>query len=269
MSKGKLIVISGPSGVGKGTALKLAMSRRPGLAFSVSATTRPPRPDETEGKSYFFVTEPQFRQMIDRGEFLEYDAHNKALYGTLWSQIENRGEGDILLDIDPMGAKKVRERVPEAVLIFVMPPSVQELERQLDDGRRGIALKRYGDHLRLETRPEYAPYVERLLQPVQRQSLSQTVMETLAVIAYRQPATKGEVEQIRGVKCDYSIQSLLNKGLIKEVGRKEALGRPILYATTDRFLEHFGLSDIRELPPLPQGAVSLDPGLPAEGGQGA
>ena len=131
MSKGKLIVISGPSGVGKGTALKLALSRRPGLAFSVSATTRPPRPDETEGKSYFFVTEPQFRQMIDRGEFLEYDAHNKALYGTLWSQIENRGEGDILLDIDPMGAKKVRERVPEAVLIFVMPPSVQELERRL------------------------------------------------------------------------------------------------------------------------------------------
>lgn len=131
MSKGKLIVISGPSGVGKGTALKLAMSRRPGLAFSVSATTRPPRPDETEGKSYFFVTEPQFRQMIDRGEFLEYDAHNKALYGTLWSQIEDRGEGDILLDIDPMGAKKVRERVPEAVLIFVMPPSVQELERRL------------------------------------------------------------------------------------------------------------------------------------------
>ena len=77
------------------------------------------------------MTEPQFRQMIDRGEFLEYDAHNKALYGTLWSQIENRGEGDILLDIDPMGAKKVRERVPEAVLIFVMPPSVQELERRL------------------------------------------------------------------------------------------------------------------------------------------
>ena len=131
MSKGKLIVISGPSGVGKGTALKLAMSRRPGLAFSVSATTRAPRPGEQEGVDYYYRTREQFRQMIDRGEFLEYDAHNKALYGTLWSQIENRGEGDILLDIDPMGAKKVRERVPEAVLIFVMPPSVQELERRL------------------------------------------------------------------------------------------------------------------------------------------
>ncbi len=129
--------------------------------------------------------------------------------------------------------------------------AVEQLERQLDDEKRGITVKRYGDHLRLETRPEYAPYVERMLQPIQRQSLSQTVMETLAVIAYRQPTTKGEVEQVRGVKCDYSVQSLLNKGLIKEVGRKEALGRPILYATTDKFLEHFGISDLRELPPLP------------------
>ena len=129
--------------------------------------------------------------------------------------------------------------------------AVEELERSFDTQKRGIALKRYGDHLRLETRAEYAPYVERLLQPVQKQSLSQTAMETLAVIAYRQPATKGEVEQVRGVKCDYSIQSLLQKGLIKEVGRKEALGRPILYATTDQFLEHFGISDLRELPPLP------------------
>lgn len=129
--------------------------------------------------------------------------------------------------------------------------AVEDLERAMDDGKRGITVKRYGDHLRLETRAEFAPYVERMLQPVQRQSLSQTAMETLAVIAYRQPTTKGEVEQVRGVKCDYSVQSLLQKGLIKEVGRKEALGRPILYATTDKFLEHFGISDIRELPPLP------------------
>ena len=129
--------------------------------------------------------------------------------------------------------------------------AVEALERHFDEEKRGITVKRYGDHLRLETRAEYAPYVERMLQPIQRQSLSQTVMETLAVIAYRQPTTKGEVEQVRGVKCDYSVQSLLNKGLIKEVGRKEALGRPILYATTDKFLEHFGISDLRELPPLP------------------
>ena len=71
--------------------------------------------------------------------------------------------------------------------------AVETLERQFEDEKRGITVKRYGDHLRLETRAEYAPYVERMLQPVQRQSLSQTVMETLAVIAYRQPTTKGEV----------------------------------------------------------------------------
>lgn len=136
--------------------------------------------------------------------------------------------------------------------------AIEEMERQFDRNKRGIAVRRYGDHLRLETRAEYAPYVERLLQPVQKQSLSQTAMETLAVIAYRQPTTKGEVEQVRGVKCDYSVQSLLQKGLIKEVGRKETLGRPILYATTDQFLEHFGISDLRELPPLPETAEKVD-----------
>ena len=134
--------------------------------------------------------------------------------------------------------------------------AVEELQRECE--RRGVTIHRYGDHLRMETRPEYAPYVERLLQPVQRQTLSQTAMETLAVIAYRQPVTKGEVEQVRGVKCDYSVQSLLHKGLIREAGRKEALGRPILYATTDRFLEHFGISDIRELPPLPIAQEKVD-----------
>jgi segregation and condensation protein B len=147
--------------------------------------------------------------------------------------------------------------VPELALALEMTEmetanAVELLQKEYESQTRGITLRRYGDHLRLETRTEYAPYVERMLQPVQRQSLSQAAMETLAVIAYRQPATKGMVEQVRGVKCDYSVQSLLHKGLIKEVGRKEALGRPILYATTDRFLEHFGIADIRELPPLPE-----------------
>ena len=100
--------------------------------------------------------------------------------------------------------------------------AVEELQRECE--RRGVTIHRYGDHLRMETRPEYAPYVERLLQPVQRQTLSQTAMETLAVIAYRQPVTKGEVEQVRGVKCDYSVQSLLHKGLIREaMGLLEAV----------------------------------------------
>ncbi len=132
MSKGKLIVISGPSGVGKGTALSIAMEQRPELSFSVSATTRPPRPGEVEGKSYYFVTAEKFRDMIAHDEFLEYDEHNKTLYGTPRAQIEEkRQHGPVLLDIDPMGAKKVKEKVPEVTLIFIMPPSLQELERRL------------------------------------------------------------------------------------------------------------------------------------------
>ena len=132
MSKGKLIVISGPSGVGKGTALGIAMEQKPELTFSVSATTRQPRPGEVEGKSYYFVTPEKFREMIARDEFLEYDEHNKTFYGTPRAQVEQkRQHGPVLLDIDPMGAKKVKDKVPDVVLIFIMPPSVEELERRL------------------------------------------------------------------------------------------------------------------------------------------
>ena len=128
--------------------------------------------------------------------------------------------------------------------------TLDALESGYDFDRRGLRLLRFGAHIQLATRPDYAPYVEKLLQPVQKQSLSQAVMETLAVIAYRQPVTKAEVEQVRGVKCDYSVQSLMTKGLIEEVGRKEALGRPILYGTTDAFLRHFCIASLSELPEI-------------------
>lgn len=126
------------------------------------------------------------------------------------------------------------------------------LRDEYDFNQRGFSLKRYGHQVQLATRASYSQDVVRLLQPVQKQSLSQAAMETLAVVAYRQPVTRAEVEQIRGVKCDYSLQSLMNKELIAEVGRKEALGRPILYGTTDNFLAHFGISSLKELPPMPE-----------------
>lgn len=130
--------------------------------------------------------------------------------------------------------------------------AISDLESDYSYHRRGICLKRFGEHIQLATRAEYAPYVERLLQPVQKQSLSQAAMETLAVVAYRQPVTRAEIEAVRGVKCDYSIQSLSNKGLIVEVGRKDAVGHPILYGTTDAFLNHFGIASLSELPKLPE-----------------
>ena len=129
--------------------------------------------------------------------------------------------------------------------------AAMELKDTYDYEQRGFILKRFGDKIQLATRPLYAGDVVRLLQPVQMQSLSQAAMETLAVVAYRQPVTRAEVEQIRGVKCDYSLQSLINKGLIREAGRKETIGRPILFATTDEFLSHFGLEGLDGLPPMP------------------
>ena len=132
MSKGKLIVMSGCSGVGKSTVLSRVMCQRDDLRFSVSATTRAPRPGETDGESYYFVSKDTFLDMIEKGEFLEYDAHMDNYYGTPRGQLEEKLEkGSVILDIEPNGAFAVRKAWPEAVLIFIAPPSVEELERRL------------------------------------------------------------------------------------------------------------------------------------------
>lgn len=133
--------------------------------------------------------------------------------------------------------------------------ALDQLRDEYDLDARGVRLARFGDSVQLTTRAEYAPYIERLLQPVQKQSLSQAAMETLSIIAYRQPVTKAEIEAVRGVKCDYSVSSLLHKELICEMGRRESLGRPILYGTTTKFLQHFGIESLNELPPMKLEAV--------------
>ena len=132
MSKGKLFVISGASGVGKGTVLKAVMDAREDLIFSVSATTRPPRPNEVEGVHYYFVTKERFEQMIEDNAFLEYDNHAKNYYGTPRDQAEEKlTRGHVVFDIEPNGAKGIRQSRPDATLIFIMPPSMEELERRL------------------------------------------------------------------------------------------------------------------------------------------
>ena len=155
-------------------------------------------------------------------------------------------------------AKALNITLPE------LEDALTELRDEYDFAQRGFCLKRFGQQVQLATRALYSTDVVRLLQPVQKQSLSQAVMETLAVVAYRQPVTKAEVEQIRGVKCDYSIHSLVTKNLITEVGRKDTLGRPILYGTTEEFLSHFGLEALEDLPPMPDinGEERLDGPVP-------
>lgn len=146
MSKGKLFVISGASGVGKSTVLKAVMEQRSDLRFSVSATTRAPREGEQEGVHYYFVTKSRFEEMIAEDEFLEYDAHMDNYYGTPVFQLEEKLESaSVILDIEPNGAFAVKAKRPDAVLIFIAPPSLEELERRLrgrgDTSEEQIALR--------------------------------------------------------------------------------------------------------------------------------
>lgn len=122
---------------------------------------------------------------------------------------------------------------------------------------RGVQIVEVAKSFQLTTLPQHAAYFAKLAHSPQQSTISQAAIETLSIIAYKQPVTRAQIEEIRGVKCERSIHSLMNKGLIKEVGRVEGLGRPILFGTTDAFLEHFGLLSLQELPPLPE-EVSKD-----------
>lgn len=146
MSKGRLFVFSGASGVGKSTVLSMVMSQRKDLRFSVSATTRSPRPGEVEAVSYYFVTKEKFEEMIRQDAFVEYDAHMDNYYGTPKDQLEEKlRNGSVVLDIEPNGALNVKRQCPDAVLIFIAPPSSEELERRLrsrgDTSEEQIALR--------------------------------------------------------------------------------------------------------------------------------
>ncbi len=133
MTKGKLYVLSGPSGVGKSTAVHEVMSRHPTLRFSVSVTTREIRPGEVEGESYYFISRQQFRQMLENDELLEHAEYVGNCYGTPEEPINRMLEQgiDVLLDIEPCGALQVQKRRPDATLIFMTAPSFSEIERRL------------------------------------------------------------------------------------------------------------------------------------------
>lgn len=131
--KGMLLVISGPSGTGKGTLAKMLLERDPSFVFSVSATTRAPREGEVDGKDYTFVTESEFQRMVDAGDFLEHACVHEHHYGTPYSFVKKCiDEGtNVLLDIDPQGARNVLAAMPECVTVFILPPSYDELRVRL------------------------------------------------------------------------------------------------------------------------------------------
>jgi len=133
--KGKLFIISAPSGAGKSTVIREILKLRPNAVLSVSATTRSPRVGEQEGREYFFVSHEKFRELIEKDEFLEYAEYVGNFYGTPRKKIiENKEKGiDTLLEIEVQGARQVMEADPEAVSIFILPPNMCELERRLHD----------------------------------------------------------------------------------------------------------------------------------------
>ena len=130
---GNLFIISGPSGAGKGTLVKELLSRVPDVWFSVSATTRDMRPGEVEGVNYFFLSQEKFQQLIDTDGLLEYSEHFSNFYGTpLDPVLEHMEAGEqVILEIDVKGALQVKEKAPYAILIFIEPPSLEELRRRL------------------------------------------------------------------------------------------------------------------------------------------
>ncbi len=165
-----------------------------------------------------------------------------------------------------------RNAVESLLFVSKRPLSVDDLDdvsqlgrdviqRAVDDlsgsyEARGLQIIKLANGYLLATRPRYSGYIEKFLKSPVSVSLSQQSMETLSIIAYKQPIARSEVERIRGVLCDGVIKTLLEKRLIKECGRSDSVGRPILYGTTVEFLKHFGLHDLSELPPLEDGSDS-------------
>ncbi|WP_156289275.1 SMC-Scp complex subunit ScpB [Oceanobacillus salinisoli] len=135
---------------------------------------------------------------------------------------------------------------------------IEELKYEYERIDRGIMIMESNEVLHLTTKPEHSEYYKKLLEVPQSSRMSQAALETLAIIAYRQPITKTEIEELRGVKSDRPVQTLVARSLIEEIGRKESIGRPILYGTSKDFLTYFGLTSLEELPPLPETGESED-----------
>lgn len=151
--EGILFIVSGPSGVGKGTVINEVLRLIPDINLSISYTTRPPRKNETNGKEYFFVSEEEFKDMIEKGEFLEWARVHGNLYGTPKRYIEEKlkNNEDVILEIDTQGARQVKRNFPNGVFIFILPPSIEELLKRLH--KRGTE-KEEEIHIRLNNAKE-------------------------------------------------------------------------------------------------------------------
>lgn len=191
--KGLLAVISGFSGAGKGTLIKKMMGDHEGYALSVSATTRSPRPGEVDGREYFFVTKEQFEEMIREDALIEYASYQDNYYGTPKAFVEKRmAEGcDVILEIEIQGAKKVRGKFPDAVLIFITPPSAQELRKRLL-GRGTETVEKAEKRLRRAA--EESRYMQDYDYLIVNDDLDQAAEELHSLIASQHHAMRSHAE---------------------------------------------------------------------------
>lgn len=176
---------------------------------------------------------------ISQIEFKEV-SHKKRLFSIIESLLFVSGD-----PLSPIEISKVID-LPINETLSVL----KELALNYDEEDRGINLISINGNFQLVTKNENSIYIQKLLKKNTRQSLSQASLESLAIIAYKQPITKIEIDEIRGVKSESAIQRLIEKNLIEETGRADAPGRPILYGTTDEFLRHFALGELNELPSI-------------------
>ena len=176
-------MVTGPSGVGKGTLIRGLLERVPGLRLSVSATTRPPRPGEEDGRDYHFLSAEEFERRVAAGEFVEHAVYAGNRYGTLRSELDRPADG-IVLEIDLQGARQVRESLPEAVQVFIAPPSLEALEERLR--RRGADAPEQIRH-RLAVAPQELAAQQEFSRVVVNDDLDRALdeLEQLAATMYR------------------------------------------------------------------------------------
>jgi segregation and condensation protein B len=177
--------------------------------------------------------------------------------------LEEAAEAIIFAADEPVEAERIAEIVREVtgrteLSVEEVEAAVERLNEEYEASDRAFEIHEWGEGYRMATRSALSPFVKTLFVGEQDKSLSRSLMETLAVIAYRQPVTRPEVDFIRGVNSDYAIRKLLEMGLADVEGRADSLGRPLLYGTTDRFLEQFGLNTLDDLPTLREVEELLD-----------
>lgn len=207
MPKGSLFIVSGPSGVGKGTIVKRVTEMRDDIFLSISCTTRAPREGEADGVNYYYITEEEFKRRIADGYFIEWERYVDHYYGTPAHPVWEAGaQGkSTILEIEVGGAFKAKERYPEAVLVFVLPPSTEELERRLMERDSGNAAAMASVKARMARAREEYQYIDRYDYVIVNEDLEEAITALEAIIDAEASRVKNNQSWIEKIKEEQTI----------------------------------------------------------------